>query len=344
MAVAVLIMGAGCNKEYTTSYIDTAKPMPKGKCMTVAVMPFQGVSESPGSGLIAADVLSNELYALGGYNLITPETVSARLSPKEGETLSVPEYGKLTGATYILTGRVNEYTYKSGVGEQPAVAISARLIDTESGKVLWASTQARTGSAAWFQEDSLGLLMARVCSELAKSIDGEAKKYGWSDTRVYPAQSAAAPLQADAGNKGASESTPIAEGTLSSLPAEMVAASPFDGDEEAAVSENVSNSEQAEVFTDPSLSAMMPPSIGMGSAESERVELEPHVVANVDESSHNLTNREIDAWESTYSTVETFAVVHDESSQDAISANKTQHNLTDGEISAWEQEYPGYEG
>lgn len=177
ICMSALLLAAGCANKYGQNHIGSGRY--EQQKMLVAVMPFQGVSESPGSGLIVADVMANELYALGGYTVVTPELMAARAAPREGEALSPEEAGRLVGAPLILTGRVTEYTYKSGVGEQPAVGVTARLIECKSGRVLWSATRARTGSAAWFQEDSLGLLTSRLCRDLAQSLNGEARQYGF---------------------------------------------------------------------------------------------------------------------------------------------------------------------
>ena len=177
VCMVAVLSTSGCEKSYER---DTMAGVRDTGCrMVVAVMPFQGVSESPGSGLIVADIMANELYALGGYTLVTPEVAAARAAPREGETLAPDVTGRLVGADYILTGRVTEYTYKSGVGEQPDVGVTARLIEAFSGRVLWSGTRAKTGSAAWFQEDSLGLLTSRICRDLALSLDGKRQEYAW---------------------------------------------------------------------------------------------------------------------------------------------------------------------
>ena len=180
ICLSAAALTSGCANKYEQNHIGNGLAQ-QGK-MLVAVLPFQGVSESPGSGLIVADVMANELYALGGYTLITPEIMASRMAPREGETLSPEESGRLVGAPLILTGRVTEYTYKSGVGEQPAVAVTARLIECQTGRVVWSATRARTGSAAWFQEDSLGLLTSRICRDLARSLNGEAAGYGYGSS------------------------------------------------------------------------------------------------------------------------------------------------------------------
>lgn len=134
-------------------------------------MPFHGVSEARGSGMIVSDILTNQLYALGKYAVVAPELVAARLADREGESLSPGEAGTLVGAPYILTGRVTEYTYKAGVGETPVIGVTARLIDAASGAVLWSATRTGTGGGNWFQEDSLSRLSLMVCKDLADALN-----------------------------------------------------------------------------------------------------------------------------------------------------------------------------
>ncbi len=199
LMLPLLALAQGCANTYERNHM--AANSDARKRLVIAVMPFQGVSESPGSGLIVADVLANELYALGGNVLITPEVIAARAAPREGEVLSPEETGKMVGARYIVTGRVTEYTYKSGVGEQPAVGVTARLIESATGRVLWSATRARTGSAAWFQEDSLGLLTSRICRDLALSLKGSADSYGYG-VREDEFTAAAYPAVKDAPKAG----------------------------------------------------------------------------------------------------------------------------------------------
>jgi len=225
IGVLLLAAAAGCANKYEQQHL-AGGCSPDLDQRLVAVMPFQGVSESPGSGLIVADIMANELYARGGYVIVTPEVVAARAAQREGETLSPEETGRLVGAPYILTGRVTEYTYKSGVGEQPAVGVTARLIETATGRVLWSATRARTGSAAWFQEDSLGLLTSRICNHLVASLHGEAAFYGYGykndeyTTQEFPLTpktgTPAAPSAAPAPTVNATTTSGVAPTTTSS--------------------------------------------------------------------------------------------------------------------------------
>ena len=164
------IIATGCAREYENVRLAGANDQ-NSENIVLAVIPFQGISEAPGSGLIVADILANQLYANGGYVVMAPEEVATRLASHEGEVLSPREVGKLTGTPYILTGRLTEYTYKSGVGENPVIGLTARLFDTSTGSVVWSATSAQTGGGNWFQEDSLSYLAAVTCQELVESLD-----------------------------------------------------------------------------------------------------------------------------------------------------------------------------
>lgn len=168
----ILIFAAcapGCASIYGDS--EPVAPASAGRKLTLAVMPFHSPAEARDSGAVIADILANQLYALGKYDVITPEVIARRLTEREGEPLSPQEAGAIAGAPYIVTGTVTEYTYKAGVGETPVLGVTARLIDTASGDVLWSASRAGTGGGNWFQEDSLSRLAMLVCKDMANSLN-----------------------------------------------------------------------------------------------------------------------------------------------------------------------------
>lgn len=159
----------GCASVYGTDQpAETGLPDKKA---TLAVLPFHSPSDARGAGIIVSDILANQLYSLGKYSMVTPEWVAKCLADREDDSLSPNEIGKLLGSPYILTGTVTEYTYKAGVGETPVVGVTARLIDTGSGTVLWSATRSGCGGGNWFQEDSLSRLAMKVCKDIADSLN-----------------------------------------------------------------------------------------------------------------------------------------------------------------------------
>lgn len=168
----IIVLGAfvgGCASRYGTD--QPAETLGTTPGVSLAVLPFHSVSEARGSGMIVSDILTNQLYALGNSAVIPPEVVVARLADRESEAISPSEAGSLVGAPYILTGRVTEYTYKTGVGETPVVGVTARLIYASSGTVVWSATRTATGGGNWFQEDSLSRLTVMLCKDLADSLN-----------------------------------------------------------------------------------------------------------------------------------------------------------------------------
>lgn len=169
----------GCASLYGSDHgVETDLPNKQSK---LAILPFISVSEARGAGMIVADILANQLYALGNHAVVTPEIVSARMADRESELLSPSEAGDLVGAQYVLAGRVTEYTYKSGVGETPVIGVTARLLDASTGAVLWSSTRTGRGGGNWFQEDSLSRLTVLLCKDLADSLNEFLEKHHLTD-------------------------------------------------------------------------------------------------------------------------------------------------------------------
>lgn len=185
LILALGVFAAGCASRYETEQSSAETGIPEKK-ITLAVLPFHGVSETRDSGIIVSDVLANQLYELGKYPVVTPELVMKRLSDRESELLSPAEIGAVVGAPYILTGRVTEYTYKAGVGETPVIGVTARLIDASSGAVLWSATQTGNGNGNWLQEDSLSRLTVIICKNLADSLNVFLEKYPLTLRADYP--------------------------------------------------------------------------------------------------------------------------------------------------------------
>lgn len=179
LIVLILTIAAGCAKLQRTG--EFAEQGFSGKKIKIAVMPFHSAPDVRDSGRIVADILANEMYALGNYEIVAPELLDKRISEQEDETLSPAKAGELSGAPYILAGSVTEYTYKAGVGETPVVGVTVRLLQASTAEVLWSATRTASGGGNWFQEDSLSQLTARVCQDIARSLNSFLQKYSFSD-------------------------------------------------------------------------------------------------------------------------------------------------------------------
>ena len=123
----------------------------------VAVLEFKNKADnqwwSSGGGAAAQDVFVTELVKSGKFRVIDREALSTLMREKnlslsgDIDASTAIRAGKLLGVQYFLTGAVTEYgnTSKGGrglgvsVGKNKFVAaMNARVIDAETGEILWA--------------------------------------------------------------------------------------------------------------------------------------------------------------------------------------------------------------
>lgn len=136
----------------------------------VAVIPFEPLGGDPNAGLILSGLIEQELQRDGRLRLVPREEVAAQLAPAVGEVKSPAELAQLCGAEALIVGQVSEYRYKRGIGEEPLISLSVRLLDPASGRVLWSDRAEAIGRYSWAREDSLGRLAAALSRDLAQSL------------------------------------------------------------------------------------------------------------------------------------------------------------------------------
>lgn len=117
----------------------------------VAVMPFQAATELIGTSV--SDLLVTEILRSGRCELVERTQLSKVLQEAEvslaglTDTKAV-ELGKMLGAQGVIVGSVDEYGMVSRKGYTYAsVGISARLIDTNTGSVVWSVSHASTATS-----------------------------------------------------------------------------------------------------------------------------------------------------------------------------------------------------
>ncbi len=138
----------------------------------LAVLPLTDYFNSPGSGQQVADIISFELLKRG-FSVIDRANTQKILSEQKlslsgvlDET-SILAVGRILGVQALLTGSINEYSttysYISFAKDPTYMPISAtgltlKLIDTETGEIVWASTGRAT---------QIGEGLYSVCSQNA---------------------------------------------------------------------------------------------------------------------------------------------------------------------------------
>lgn len=122
----------------------------------VAVLPLENLTTERFAADRVRELLVVELSAQGTFQVVEPGEVNRVLRLKNIDSPAAlgPEMIKALGAELkaqaLLTGSVIEYReQRSGTLNSPEVAISLRLLDVESGLVIWSITDARAGLGVW---------------------------------------------------------------------------------------------------------------------------------------------------------------------------------------------------
>ena len=129
----------------------------------MAVLEFKNKADNQwwyhGGAEAAQDVFVTELVKSGKFRVVEREQLEALMQEKnltlsgDVDPKTAVKVGKLLGVNYLLTGAVTEYgvtdkgAHGSGIGRLPGfnagkrsftAAMNARLIDTNTGEIVWA--------------------------------------------------------------------------------------------------------------------------------------------------------------------------------------------------------------
>lgn len=166
--------------------------MTGGKEVIMAVLPFDNLSETQGVGKKMESFILVEFLRSTPLKIIEPGELKAALSeerirlatsiPKE----TVRKLGRKLGVNLFIIGTVLEYNLQlasgaAGRGEVPVVAVTLRVIDAETGDILWAVNAARRGTdretifgkGRVYSSDKLA---QNIASEIAEAFAASLKK------------------------------------------------------------------------------------------------------------------------------------------------------------------------
>lgn len=114
-----------------------------------ALLPIDNLSQTPQAGKQALIMIESSLRRRGVNDLSVWQeqedlTLKALLDTT-GQLDKARQWGVRSGARYGLSGTVHEWHYRSDPEREPAVGVSLKMVDLQSGEVLWQSTHSRTG-------------------------------------------------------------------------------------------------------------------------------------------------------------------------------------------------------
>ena len=123
-----------------------------GTIQTVAVMPFVNLTRENTAAERVRDVFINRLLATGGLYVLPVGEVARGVTRAEITTPAAPspeevvKLGGLLKAQAIITGTVREYgEIRSGSAMANTISVSAQMVETESGRVIWSAASTKGG-------------------------------------------------------------------------------------------------------------------------------------------------------------------------------------------------------
>jgi hypothetical protein len=141
---------------------------------TWILLPFQNHSGTPRAGDRAEEILATLLRSKGIDNLQVyqnqndKEDIWPILDDKRRQDDALKS-AKKTGFYYGITGSVEEWHYKTGIGGEPAVGLNLRIIEIPTGKVVWSATGAKSGWGA----DTVSGTAQKLLNDLLANLEIE---------------------------------------------------------------------------------------------------------------------------------------------------------------------------
>lgn len=179
--VAGVLLAAGCTSgslSRTGSKADVFVDPDASRITRVAVITFKAPTELIGKSV--ADFFVTDILRTGQYELVERNEIAAVLGETElalgglVESRVVMAAGK-AGAEAVIFGTVDEYTNEAMKGRTHAVAaVSVRMVDCSTGRVLWGASLAERASDAGVTLPEHG---RHVVRSLTAALYGEWKKF-----------------------------------------------------------------------------------------------------------------------------------------------------------------------
>lgn len=136
------------------------------------ILPFQNYSQTPRVGEQVEEMLATFLRIRGIANIEMyqqPDTDKSGWlefndrTRQEKALVSAIKHD----VSYAVAGSVDEWQYKLGVGSEPVVGLTIRVIEIPSGKVVWSASGARSG----WSTGSLSGTAQKLLKELTSRIE-----------------------------------------------------------------------------------------------------------------------------------------------------------------------------
>lgn len=118
----------------------------------IAVLPFYNMSRQKDAGKIVANVFVTEMFKSGRFRVEEPGNVVQFMIQERMDTIGEIEIerlkilGKRLSVDAVVVGTVEEFDDgRGGAYPSPTVSITARMIDSSSGQVIWSAQNKKKG-------------------------------------------------------------------------------------------------------------------------------------------------------------------------------------------------------
>lgn len=145
-----------------------------------ALLPVINNTETPQAGLSAEAMVEHHLMARGVNNLLRYPATLTRDGLFETSERKFAEdaqkWARDQGARYAITGSVEEWRYKVGLDGEPVAGVTLRVIELESGRVLWSGSGSRSG---WSRDGLSAVghqLIGRLLGEVRLALPSPARQ------------------------------------------------------------------------------------------------------------------------------------------------------------------------
>jgi hypothetical protein len=127
-----------------------------GSLRTVAVLPFENLSQDDFAAARVRDTFSTMLLATGAVYVLPPGEVARGIGtigrlPREGPSSDqIKQLAAALKVDAVITGVVAEYgPVRSGAASANVVSVSLKMIEKSSGLVVWSASSTKGGVSVW---------------------------------------------------------------------------------------------------------------------------------------------------------------------------------------------------
>jgi len=146
----ILILLAGCASTADMPYYDPN--MDFASIRTVAVMPFENLTNDKSASERVRDVFANMLLSTGEIYVLPPGEVArgalrAGISnPSVPSTEEIIKLANIIKVDAVITGVLREYgEIRSGATSGYIISLSVKMIEVQTGKIIWTASSTKGG-------------------------------------------------------------------------------------------------------------------------------------------------------------------------------------------------------